>query len=588
MAAIRHFSLPEPVGRKLESLLADCPDRRLVEWVGPLLPGGFTKAKLIRQRLATMIQGSAELPRWLVTFLAEHLPLRASLAALTPAALKEIIEPLAVLLGPAHLAVLLLVDEREEVHQTGIQQARQEKRETTDPEKNHARQTLATFAETTWRGLQEMSRTPAIQKPLAVTASSGEPDVAEQAQPSDALRKLRAELREEKRQHRLKLQEAQATASETRQALERKVNKLKQETQRWREESRALASQLEQTAAERETAIATGVRAQTSAEIRKWLADAMELESFKLQQTGPQADLLARAERALELQSRQDRHTGNRLELEGRLNHLRDVRQQLSVAARTALSPLPELKTVLADLESEIATIEQKLPGQETTDDFTERLLRQINHAPDSEALRTMGDLLESLARHELTRPADQRLLYQTLQRRLSILTDRSAPPEVPDRARHWSLGSVLRQNRPALVLVDGYNVLFRLPEIFEVDFEAGRPGGNARQHLISLVQKLAGNRPKVQVNVCFDGPITESLPVSPNVRVEFSGGAGKNRADEVIAGHLKFADHQPRERSIFVVSDDTAVRQSALQHRAHYVPVDLFAALLAEFDCLR
>ena len=76
--------------------------------------------------------------------------------------------------------------------------------------------------------------------------------------------------------------------------------------------------------------------------------------------------------------------------------------------------------------------------------------------------------------------------------------------------------------------------------------------------------------------------------PVARNLEVIYSGGTGKDRADELIVANLQFKDLQRVDQKVFVVTDDREVRRGIVRTGAKYVPVNLFAVFLHDFKCLQ
>jgi hypothetical protein len=103
----------------------------------------------------------------------------------------------------------------------------------------------------------------------------------------------------------------------------------------------------------------------------------------------------------------------------------------------------------------------------------------------------------------------------------------------------------------------------------------------------VDLVAKLVRARPNVLTKICFDGPAGASAKVAPNLEVFYSGGQGQNRADELIVSQLQFTGLKDLAQKVFVVSDDREVRRGILRTGASYVPCDLFAVFLNDFQCL-
>ena len=150
-----------------------------------------------------------------------------------------------------------------------------------------------------------------------------------------------------------------------------------------------------------------------------------------------------------------------------------------------------------------------------------------------------------------------------------------------------WSLRDALFRNKPTLLVLDGHNILFGLSDLFASEYENDHPGRKARQKLVGLIEKLVGPRPGITTKICFDGPSGEVVRVRSNVEIHFSGGTGRDRADELIVSRLQFKDLQSLDQRVFVVTDDRAVRRQIVRTGAKFVPNDLFAVLLADFQCL-
>jgi hypothetical protein len=73
----------------------------------------------------------------------------------------------------------------------------------------------------------------------------------------------------------------------------------------------------------------------------------------------------------------------------------------------------------------------------------------------------------------------------------------------------------------------------------------------------VGLLEHLCEVHPLVEIDVWFDGPIEENWTVTKGLRVWFSGGTGKNRADERILESLKALEYQGASTVSMVVSDD-------------------------------
>lgn len=127
----------------------------------------------------------------------------------------------------------------------------------------------------------------------------------------------------------------------------------------------------------------------------------------------------------------------------------------------------------------------------------------------------------------------------------------------------------------PRLLLVDGYNVINRIPEL-----QAGLDGGlqNARNQLALRVSGWSREHPGVECVIVFDGDF------------EVSGGRGQRLAgircvfsftrhggdDELIR---LVRDHKGRKSDITVVSDDNKVGNNCRAHGAAVRPSEFIMA---------
>ena len=331
-------------------------------------------------------------------------------------------------------------------------------------------------------------------------------------------------------------------------------------------------------------AVKAAVKAELSTLDRQWLAEALDLEAVVAESSA--ADLLPRVQAALEAQKAQDRHSGNRLELGRRLQALRAARQQLQDARQNAINPVRDLAPLTEQVDAEIARLEKTLGVPRPHDAFFERLLQQIQGAPELGSLREAGALVDSLCEVRLLAADQTRQAYAALQRRHDILLAQSkrTGQESPD---HWlSFPSLLHHNLDCLLLLDGHNVLFALDHL-QPCFDNGAPGGKARDRLIELVQRLIAGRDKAHAWIVFDGPEASVQTVGANLKVEFSGGTGDQRADDTIVDHLTQRSFQELKRRTFVVTNDHELQRRIRAQNAYYMPAGAFDLMLQKFNCL-
>jgi hypothetical protein len=123
-----------------------------------------------------------------------------------------------------------------------------------------------------------------------------------------------------------------------------------------------------------------------------------------------------------------------------------------------------------------------------------------------------------------------------------------------------YALQSELARGRPCTLVVDGHNVLHKLPTLFRPEYEAGLPGAKARKALQSRLLGLCSKYPTLYVQLWFDGPVVEERSLARNLRVRFSGGVGTDRADRQIGAYFQHLRDSSPEQLRFVVSADSEV----------------------------
>ena len=601
MAKIRSFLLIEDQNHFLCKLLGDIPDSIVLDFGKRFLPGGFNQVDRIRARLQEKIMGPGTLETWLVGLLRIVAPAFETIDRLTAKGLREIFEPLTISFGRSGLAVTMLLDLREDVHRYGAEiLAKGHPSDATSEEKLEAAKKVCDFVNTNFLSAAGLTINPqaVVDKPLerecVVGPDGKQTTVDELFSKLNGMEKglkmqknhidyLQSCLGEQSEKQKARLEQAQRHATNEKKRIVTERESARQQVAKLLKESKTLTARVAELSTAEENKIAHGVQQATTALVRKWLSAPQALEENQPAVLDGTEDLLTRVEHAMEAQAKQDRFSGNRLELEQRLKKLREARERLAHAAQTALRPLSQLKEIIAEVEAETAHVEKVLNGRRVVDPLTERLLITINHAPDWNEARHQRALVEELVESDLVPKDDRRGLYEALERKFSLL----AEAEQGRGEQEWTLRDVLFRNHPSLVLLDGHNILFGLEDVFQPYFDEGRPGKRAREHLLDLLGRMVAGRDQVRVRVCFDAPQHQTVAISPNLTVEFSGGQGEHRADRCIHEHVE--GRRPEELSwkYFVVSDDRAVRRDARSHGAQTVPADMLAVLLHDLGCI-
>jgi len=115
-------------------------------------------------------------------------------------------------------------------------------------------------------------------------------------------------------------------------------------------------------------------------------------------------------------------------------------------------------------------------------------------------------------------------------------------------------------QQLAAHIVIDGYNLLYRLDGVFGDCFEEGYPRQRARSALIERLTLLSRRFMQLQIDLWFDSRTATQEAITNRLRVHYSGGKGKNRADDQMIRMLREISTESTAL-LFVVSDDINLR---------------------------
>jgi hypothetical protein len=352
---------------------------------------------------------------------------------------------------------------------------------------------------------------------------------------------------------------------EKRSSAEQKLDAAeKQLRQKSREAEEALAELARETS-RREDRLQAAIDAALAKEFHGWLANARAVECAAVDPT-TQNDLLAQAESALKRQKEIDRHSGNHALLAERLERLQVMQARVRGALRNALRQAPELKTVEQSLEAEIKALSDLLEPAPAASPLEEAVLARIHAAKENDLpkLRELPELLASL--HVLDEAAHARL-KQAFQKRLAAIQALGVPlaadlEQRRDAAAH--LERALSGQEPAILLIDGHNVLFGLPARYMPSRGKALPDADKRKRLVDDNVRITAPNPALRTWIVFDGPTRSDTQASPNVRVTYSGGQGEHRADGVILDNLRFFKTTAPEIPVLLASNDNDLCSAA------------------------
>ncbi len=570
--------LPPACEKELQHLVALLSDAELSVLVATepaFRTGGFRAGNgpAARARIQQIVCGAAEVSDALRRAIANHSRCPSLTGLLTPDALSESRHALATLLGSPALLVALLLDPRQEVR---------------------------TKAES-WLQLPQpflllnpseaLARLRELFADLAGLLGSTPSDAA--APTSGAWReqkeRLENRIRDLQTEHR-RLKGVDDRLSQVTAQLKKSEEKLAAAQQKSAAAEAALRQKtqaLEETTAElaretsrREERLVAALDLALAKEFHGWIANARAVEQASLD-PGPQSDLIAQAEAALRKQSEADRHSGNRAILAERLERLEHLHKEVRSALRNALRQTPDLKAADAALGEEIRRLAGLLEPDAPATPLEEALLARIHAAGDNDLprLRDLPDLFASLRVLDDAAIARIRHGYQ---RRLAAVQALGVPPPPGDgdeAPRHGAaalalLGRALAGHEPAILLIDGHNVLFGLPTRYNPARGTALTEAEKRRLLTDDIARIAAPNPSLRVWIVFDGHTRSDTQAAPNVRVTYSGGQGEHRADGVILDNIRFFKSASPEIPVLLASNDNDLCVAARRLGAQEIPV--------------
>ena len=368
-----------------------------------------------------------------------------------------------------------------------------------------------------------------------------------------SLKKCEAELSDAK----MKSSEAEASLRQKTRELETMTAELSRETSR------------------REDRLLAAVDLTLAKEFYGWLSNARTVETAAAC-PAPQADLLAQADAALKNQAAVDRHSGNRATLAERLEQLEAAQKKVRSALRNALRQTPELRAVETALASEIRSLSSLLDPEPATTPLEEAFLTRIHAASDNDLPR-LRELPELFASLRILDDAALSRIRQAFQKRQAAAQAVGVPPDARMEERQNTaslLGRALTGQTPAILLVDGHNVLFGLPTRYSPARGTALTEAEKRKLVTDDIVRIAAPTPSIRVWIVFDGPTRSDTQAAPNVRVTYSGGQGEHRADGVILDNIRFFKASSPDVPVIMASNDNDLCIAARRLGAQDIPV--------------
>jgi hypothetical protein len=535
------------MGRIVDVLPESC-----IREIGRHLTGGFTKRSAIVAQWRRVVSGNLRIPTWLAGQMREGLAPGRFFQRLDPAEIPYWIAPVLDLAGGDAVAVSLWLDPRTSV--SALAQSALAERiapELDAAVKRWQASVHACFLEPF--GVPAARELPA---PPAATSESPTPAVPAESVELEHLRKrtkeARAQLDAANQVHQREIREARERHQAELAAREKELASTRIELSALR--SRYVTQLQEELASA------------LDAQMRPWLPRAIELES-QAAAVAPEFDrLMAEASSAFVRQQQSDRHQGNRTRLRQELERLAECRERARVAAGDALQPLGEWAALIRRLDGAIAQrrgILGDLPA--AAPNWMPDLAADLAVATDPAAVDGVLRRAEALAVAGLLTPEILSWFRGRVGLRRSALIDplrKVAHVPVP------RIGDVLRGTAAGVILIDAYNWIGRAGEELGVPVDPVHFPESLRL-LHPLLRRLAERVALGRILLIADGRDSNHRDLASNVRIVWSGGDGRDRADAVIIGELRHLRGDLATPAVFVVSDDKAVGQQAAGYGA-------------------
>lgn len=546
--------------------------------------GGFRAANTaaIRTRAIQLAAGPQPVSDAFRRVLSRHSLNRTLVARLASATLADLRNELAALFGSARVQVALLLDERPEIREAGARWARQPASATAVASEEALVRLRETFAVL-------LEATGGVGAAVPVTREAWK-DAREQLE--QQLREARAELRRLKGvEERLARLREQGTAHERDAAgMRARLSEAESGLRAAARERDAIRAELDRERNHRDERLLAGLDARIAIEAAGWLAPARAVEAEASAPSGAADALLQRADEAIARQAATDRHSGNRAAVDARLSALNDRLARVRDALTNALQPLPELADAERALAAETARLGSLLNRPSGPSPLESALAARFAAATANELPGLRELVMRLLALGALDGGSSARLVDGIHRRQAIVMAtagesadaQRSTRAETADgdASPLERLRCSLSGRGPAILLIDGHNVLFGLQGRYQPPQGGLSLHAGTRERLVFDVVRLVSGRPTCRAWIVFDGPTRSESAPAPNVRVLYSGGEGEHRADGLLIDTIRFF-RASEEIPIVLVSNDNALGQEARRLGAGTLSALAFGGLL-------
>ena len=594
--------IPKPVVLAWCAALARLPDAAARHLASEQrLAAGFRAnrmpADVARVRLRSALEGCAELPEPIRLALRQLSPASALVVPLSDERVMEQSALLAKSLGFAETVAALLLDGRTSLRSHALEMlADWDGSEPDEDAQREARAELMTSLQSLAQALQALQPPGGAGVPSG--PESGPPDttgthpLTARAPRPQAERQLVLALRDKRREAGALARDLGAARQES-DRLRTELERLRPALEQMQQRAQRAEAELAELRGDFEALVQQRVQALLDARLLPWLAPAEALAQAAEDPRGQR--LLEEAERLLQEQAAIDRRYGLRRSLQAELDNCHQMLARLAEAQAESLRPLPRLLPLQHEIRQRIQVLQQQLGSLDAAPAAGPSLARLQQAMAQADSLEQLSAIRQALAAAEPLGllDADERArafaLLADLASRFyarqgicrSTAQDREGLRSLPLHA----MQSTLALGQQATLVVDGHNLLFTLPALFRPFFENGNPGGRAREALEQRLAALARRHPRLDIQLWFDGGTVSERTVLDNLRVRFSGGSGRNRADRQILAFLHHLGTASPELARAVVTADQDEARAAERSGAMVMAPEELALWLGERD---
>jgi hypothetical protein len=171
----------------------------------------------------------------------------------------------------------------------------------------------------------------------------------------------------------------------------------------------------------------------------------------------------------------------------------------------------------------------------------------------------------EALHQAGLLKEPARAWLQRRITERRSALQDPILATRTP---RAVQIREVLIGEAPGMILIDAFNWISLGAAEFGMSPDPARFSSTLRD-MKQILTRLATSARQARIILVADGPQENHLTLAPNLHIEWSGGQGQHRADQVITGRVQHARSQDPQTPVWVVTDDKSEAQACRESGA-------------------